>query len=70
MPAHKREFGYYVFPLLEGNRFVGRAELKTDKETGTVLAENIWWEPGIRLSKARETKVSNLLGKLERLVSR
>ena len=28
MPEKKREYGYYVFPLLEGDRLVGRIDMR------------------------------------------
>ena len=33
VPAPKRQYGYYVFPLLEGDRFVGRIDMKHDSGT-------------------------------------
>ncbi|MBN1583351.1 MAG: YcaQ family DNA glycosylase [Anaerolineae bacterium] len=49
-PAAERQYGYYVLPILYGNRFVARFEPGRDKENGAVVIKNWWWEPGINVS--------------------
>ena len=46
VPAPKRKYGYYVCPLLEGDRFVGRIEPRFDRERSTLEIEGLWWERG------------------------
>ncbi|MBX3029053.1 MAG: YcaQ family DNA glycosylase [Chloroflexi bacterium] len=44
-PEHKRRWGYYVLPLLFGDRLVGRIEPRFDRATGTLRILGLWWEP-------------------------
>ena len=42
VPEAKREYGYYVLPLLVGDRVVGRAEPRFDRKTGTLELLGAW----------------------------
>lgn len=68
VPAAKRKWGYYVFPLLEGDRFVGRIDAKCDRRAGVLSVLNQWWEPGRRRSTARQARLDAELVRLARLV--
>jgi uncharacterized protein len=46
VPAAKREFGYYVLPILHGDRLVGRIEPVFDRKTKELSVKGVWWEPG------------------------
>ena len=46
VPQPKRRWGYYVLPLLFGDRFVGRIEPRIDRKTGTLRILGLWWEEG------------------------
>ena len=68
VPAAQRRWGYYVYPLLEGDRFVGRLELQADRAAARLALLRLWPEPGIRWTAAREAKLDAELGRLARFI--
>jgi len=46
-PPAKRRWGYYVLPILFGDRLVGRIEPRIDRERARVEVLGVWWEDGI-----------------------
>jgi uncharacterized protein YcaQ len=51
VPKAKREYGYYVLPLLVGDQLVGRAEPRFDRKTGTLELLGAWGDTS-RLDEA------------------
>ena len=50
-PVAERRYGYYVLPILYGDRFVARFEPGRDRENGALIVKQWWWEPGIHVSE-------------------
>ena len=63
-PPEKREFGYYVVPILYGDRFVARIEAKRRDHVLDIL--NWWWVPD-RQSEAMRAAVSIAVRSLARM---
>lgn len=68
VPAAKRRWGYYVFPILEGDRFVGRIDIQAIRGDGNLNVKNLWSEAGIRWSDRRQQKLNAELARLARFV--
>ncbi len=57
VPEPKRQYGYYVFPVLEGDRLIGRIDMKALRSENRLHVRAYWPEQGIRASKGREAKL-------------
>jgi uncharacterized protein YcaQ len=44
LPPEKRRWGWYVLPILFGDRLVGRIEPRIDRTSGQVQIIGLWWE--------------------------
>jgi len=51
VPEAKRRWGYYVLPILYGDRFVGRIEPRIDRKAGVLRVLGLWWEQGFSLRR-------------------
>jgi len=69
VPVKQRKYGYYVYPLLEFDSFVGRIEIRHDKSTNNIHVDNLWPEPGVTFGKGRMSKLESELHRLRRFCS-
>jgi uncharacterized protein len=66
VPEPKRVYGYYVFPVLEGDRLVGRVDAKAYRDAACLRVKAFWPEAGIRLGSGRRAKLDAELHRLAR----
>ena len=66
VPEPKRTYGYYVFPVLEGDRLIGRVDMKRQADTGCLAVRAFWPEPGIKLGKGRQARLDTELARMSR----
>jgi uncharacterized protein YcaQ len=50
-PVAERRYGYYVLPVLYGDRFVARFEPGREKPSGAFVIKNWWWEANVHPSE-------------------
>ena len=63
-PAPQRRYGYYVLPLLWRDRIVGRADLKSERASGTLLVKAFHREAGVRASTSLDDALDRALDRL------
>lgn len=63
VPEAQRKYGYYVFPVMEGDRMIGRIDMKADRGAGVLNVTGFWPEAGVQMGKAR---LARLEAELER----
>jgi len=68
VPAPRRRYGYYVFPLLERDRFIGRVDMKHDRAGDRLAVAGLWLESGVRRSRGRTQAILAELDRHRRFV--
>ncbi|MDP3959173.1 MAG: crosslink repair DNA glycosylase YcaQ family protein [Pseudorhodobacter sp.] len=64
VPEAQRRYGYYVFPVLEGARLIGRIDLKAHRADAALRIRAFWPEPGIAPTPARIARLDAELARL------
>jgi len=66
VPEAKRKYGYYVFPVLEGSKIIGRVDAKAFRDSATLKVRAFWAEPGVAIGAGRRAKIEAALDRLAR----
>jgi uncharacterized protein len=48
VPKAKREYGYYVLPILRGDRLIGRIDPVVDRKAGVLRVNSVHWQDGVK----------------------
>jgi uncharacterized protein YcaQ len=48
VPKAKRQYGYYVLPILRGDKLIGRIDPVFDRKAGVLRVNSVHWEPGAK----------------------
>ncbi len=65
-PVKQRQFGYYVLPVLYGDRFVARLDPAFDRDSGRLTIKDWWWEPAVKITRALKEAVIDCLADFSR----
>jgi uncharacterized protein len=68
VPAKRRRHGYCVFPLLEGERLIGRIDMKRNTASRLLEVMALWLEPGLRPSRGRHDRIAAELDRIRRFI--
>ena len=68
VPEPQRKFGYYVLPVLEGERLVGRVDPKFERSEGALKIRRVFWEPDARPTRARVRGLEEAAERLARFL--
>ncbi|MEM7214615.1 MAG: crosslink repair DNA glycosylase YcaQ family protein [Pseudomonadota bacterium] len=67
VPPEKRKYGYYVFPLLERDKLIGRVDMKAERNKNRIAVSRLWLEKRIKWSATRNDKLVAELTRQARL---
>ncbi|MBV7596403.1 winged helix-turn-helix domain-containing protein [Aeromonas sp. sia0103] len=63
-PAPKRQYGYFVLPLLRRGKLVGRLDAKAHRKEGLFEVKSLYLEQGVRVSASLAQDLAKALQKL------
>lgn len=64
-PPARRRYGYYVLPLLQGERFIGRVEPVWDRKARSLSVRGLWLEDGVKPGKRLSAAIDAALARFE-----
>lgn len=66
VPEAQRTYGYYVFPVLEGTKIIGRIDMKAHRAEGTLVIKGFWPERGVKLTAQRAARLARACAQMGR----
>lgn len=66
VPEARRRYGYYVFPVIEAARLIGRIDMAADRAAGVTRVRAFWPEAGVRMGQGRRARLEAEIARLAR----
>ena len=66
VPEARRRYGCYVFPVLEGDRLIGRIDMKREGAGGPLAVRAFWPEAGVDVGSGRRERLDRALERTAR----
>ena len=63
-PPAKRQYGYYVMPILHGDRLIGRVDPRMDRKANRLVVNAVHLEPGVSLDGATRPAIESAVASL------
>ncbi len=63
-PKHKRKYGYYVMPILYGDRLIGRLDPIMDRKHSTLTIQALHLEPSVIMTPEIEREINKAIEEL------
>jgi uncharacterized protein YcaQ len=60
VPAPKRKRGYYVLPILSGDRLIGSVDLRFDRDAERLIVQKLMFEKGFGMTAAVQRAIDEL----------
>ena len=67
VPEPQRTYGYYVFPILQGDRLIARVDMKAFRDADTLRVKALWTEPKVKWSDTKQRAFEAGLDRLTKL---
>jgi uncharacterized protein len=68
VPKTTRAYGYYLMPILYGDRLIGRIDPRLDRKAQRLIINAIHYEPGIKATKPIQNAVAAIIADLATFV--
>ena len=68
LPENKRKFGTFVHPILYGDRFIGRTDLRLDKEKNILKVLSVHSEAGAPSDRETAAKIGEMMGEFAEFI--
>lgn len=60
-PKDKREYGYYVLPVLVGDQLIARVDMKFERKNNSLKLINWWWENSLKITPLALSAIRNCM---------